>query len=129
VLAKRTPGEACPPHLLWFSHMEGAMGECAVAKALGLYWQAGVNEFQLPDVGRFQVRTTSNNSLGLRLKPKDRDNDFYISVSGSMPRYRLRGFILGAKGKRSKWWGNPDPNRPSCYWVPVSELHPMSELR
>src|SRR5215510_5846982 len=41
----------------WTAHIEGAAGELAVAKALGLYWRPNVGVLDADDVGPYQVRT------------------------------------------------------------------------
>jgi hypothetical protein len=125
----RVPGYHAPADDLWRIHIEGAAGELAVAKALDVYWQAGVNTFQLPDVGKFQVRTACRKGAPLIIRERDVASHTYISVEGTMPRFRLRGFYLGADARRPEWIDRPNPKRPPCWCVPVSELHPMSELR
>jgi len=43
----------------WGEHIEGACGECAAAKFLGVYWDGSVDCFDKSDVGPLHIRTRS----------------------------------------------------------------------
>lgn len=105
----------------WQWHVEGALGECAVAKALGLYWTGNLGNLRATDVGRYQVRTRSRHDYDLILHPEDPDDDVYFLVTGLNGRYRIHGWILGRDGKRDEYWSDPAGGRPA-YFVPQAAL-------
>ncbi len=111
----------------WQHHIEGAMGELAVAKVLDLYWNYGVNVFKGPDVGDLQVRTTHRDTGNLLLHEADSPTARYVLVTGINGHYVVRGWISGWVGKQRKYWGEPQPGRP-CYMVPQSALMPIGKL-
>jgi hypothetical protein len=106
-------------------HIDGAMGEVAVAKALGRYWSAGVNIFKGPDLGeRVQVRTRSRHDYDLLVRPGDKSDHAYIHVTGSAPVLRVWGWVWGHEAKQPEWLrehGGRDP----AYFVPADELRKM----
>ena len=111
----------------WQMHIEGAMGECAVAKALGLYWNGSIGNLSAADVGCIEVRTRSRHSYDLILHDRDNDDAFFILVTGANGRYKLRGYIRGHRGKDRKYWSDPAGGRPA-YFVPQKELCDMDTL-
>ena len=51
----------------WHSHIEGALAELAVAKALNTYWSGSVNTFGAADIGAdIQVRLRNRKRVRLR---------------------------------------------------------------
>jgi hypothetical protein len=113
----------------WSSNIEGAAGEMAVAKLLNIYWQPVVGKLDADDVGPYQVRTNMSRKLDdLCLRPRDREDRFYISVLSFAPEFHVLGFIKGADGKREQWLRDGTPGHPQCYYVPRAELRDLSEL-
>ena len=55
----------------WQIHIEGAMGECAVAKALSCYWSGAIGVLTAGDIGEIQVRTTAHENGRLILHKLD----------------------------------------------------------
>ena len=108
---------------------EGACGELAVAKALGMYWGGTVNTFQSGgDLGNgIEVRTTRFHCLIIR--PKDKDDVPYVLVKGQAPHYEIAGWMLGRDGKQEKYLKTFDPEKPPAYFVPRKDLRPIEELR
>lgn len=111
----------------WGIHIEGALGECALAKALNRYWEGGVNTFKAGDVGALQVRTRSNPEYDLLIRPDDPDRDIFVLVTGEMPCYTIHGWIRGWEAKRPEFL-KPYGNRPAAYFVPKEELKPLAVL-
>jgi hypothetical protein len=105
-------------------HSLGALGELAVALALGRKWDASVNTFKRGgDVGEIQVRTRSEPWHDLIVREDDRNEDTFVLVNGSeAPRWlEVVGWTKGLAAKRDaflKSWGG----REAAYFVPRSAL-------
>lgn len=104
----------------WQLHIEGCLGELAVAKFLGLYW-SGKGELRLPDVGIYDVRTGSKPHHRLILHPEDPDDRQFWLVTGANGHYTIRGWIFGRDGKQAQYWQDPTGQRPA-YFIPHSAL-------
>jgi len=121
-------------HETWKSHIEGAAGEYAVAKFLGMHWDFSVfrgDDFRKkPDVGPYQVRQAERHHYRLTLR-KGADTDKpdvpFILVTGTMPNYRVRGWVYGREAMQDRYWSDPN-NRGYAWWVPVDDLHSMETL-
>lgn len=105
----------------WQLHVEGALGECALAKHLGIFW-CGVGALRAPDVGVVDVRTRSNHSYDLILHDHDPDERVFYLLTGGNGRYVVRGWIRAGEGKRKEFWKDPAGGRPA-YFVPQEALH------
>lgn len=112
----------------WTLHIEGACGEQAVAKHLGMYWSGNLGNLKAADVGSLQVRTRSRHNYDLLLHRTDADESAWVLVTGAAPRFSLRGWCFGREGKDEKFWKDPAGGRPA-FFVPQSVLRPMSELK
>lgn len=106
----------------WGIHIEGAMAEIAVAKALNRYWDAGVNTFKAGDVGNIQVRHTKLAGGRLIVREGDTSEDVFVLVTGTSPAYSVLGWIRGMDAKKEEYWQAP-AGRPGAYFVPQSHLH------
>ena len=114
----------------WGVNVEGAIAECAFAKAFGMYWGQSVDTFKEPDVGnRVQVRQTEKDTHCLIVKEKDNDNHIYVLLIGSRGHYWIVGWILGKDAKQKKWIFDPRKTGVVSYFVPQSELHPIETIR
>lgn len=111
----------------WGVHIEGACGEMAVAKALGIYWDGSVNTFKRPDVASLQVRTRSEDWHDILVRPGDGDDDIFVLVTGRSPSFTIQGWIRGSEAKVSEFLATHG-GRPPAYFVPQKRLRPMSEL-
>jgi len=105
----------------WQLHIEGALGEMAVAKQQGLYW-AGKGAFRGDDAGCIQVRSTTHDKGRLILHREDADHDIFYLVTGICGKYMVRGWIIGHEGKQEKYWTDPDTGRPA-FFVPQEDLN------
>lgn len=115
----------------WSEHIEGFAGELAVAIALGLPRPDVEREaFRTAhDVGGLvDVRTRSKHWYDLPLYEKDPHDRIFILVTGRIPNFRLRGWILARDGKREEFYKKLNNDRPPGWFVPASNLRPMSEL-
>lgn len=119
-LAKnRTPKYGAGRWLDWQLAIDGCLGECALAKYLGIFW-SGKGRFAGLDVGRYQVRT-SQTGPDLLLHPDDQDNHIFWLVVGLNGEYEIRGWIEARIGKDKKYWRDPVGGR-GCYFVPQAVL-------
>jgi hypothetical protein len=124
----RTGGDPDEPSMGWGIHIEGALGEMAVAKALGLYWSASVNTFKTEaDVGIYEVRTRSRDWYDLLIRSDDSDDKIFILVTGSSPDFCLRGWFRAGDAKQDKWLQHHG-GKPPAWFVPQKYLLPISEL-
>jgi hypothetical protein len=113
----------------WSLHVEGACGELAFAKALNVYWAGTVNVYKDADVGaNIQIRTRSKANYDLLIRSDDSDDEVFVLVTGTAPTFRVVGWILGRDAKQG-CWEQTHGNRPPAFFVPQSELRPISELR
>jgi len=117
----------------WEIHIQGACGECVVAKHCKMFWNGSVNTFKLPDLGcKIQVRTRRKHSYDLLVRPREPDNDIYILVTGVIGSYTksltIRGWCWGHEAKANPNWLHDYGNRPAAYFVPADTLHDMEEL-
>lgn len=112
----------------WSIHTEGAAGEMAFAKAVGLYWNGSVNTFKREgDVVGYEVRTRSRHNYELIIRPNDPDDRIYVLVTGRSPDFRVVGWIRGRDGKRPEWLRTYG-NRPAAHFVPHGALKPLEAL-
>ena len=111
----------------WQIHIEGCLGECAVAKYLGLYWAGALGDLRAGDVNDLQVRTRSSHSYDLILHKSDSDVAKFILATGKNGSYILHGWILGSKGKLPQYWNDPAGGRPA-YFFPKEKLNDIDTL-
>lgn len=113
----------------WTEHIEGACGELAVAKVLGIYWDGSVNTFKnLADLrGNVEVRTRSRNDWDLIVRPDDNDFSVYVLVTGMCPDYNVVGWIPGIDAKRQEWLQTHGGRSPA-YFVPQHALASVAKL-
>jgi hypothetical protein len=112
----------------WTHNIEGALGECAFAKATGRFWDFSVNTFQTQgDVGGIEVRTLSQDHYDLLIRPSDNDLRKFVLVVGKGPTFRVVGWAFGAEAKHEKWLLERG-GRVAAYWMPQSELRAIDSL-
>lgn len=118
-LVQGTPG--------WALHIEGACGELAVARHLGVFWDLGMDRFKMPDVGDLHVRTRSRHDYDLIVRKDDPREGIYVLVTGTAPVFHIRGWMAGAEAQ-SPCFLAAHGGREEAYFVPADELYPLSEL-
>jgi hypothetical protein len=112
----------------WTVHIEGAAGEMAVAKALGVFWGGTVNTFKTTaDVGALEVRTRSRHDYELLIRENDADEAVFVLVTGRAPDFNVVGWLKGKEAKQPQWI-RTHGGRPPAYFVPHAALHPIEEL-
>lgn len=113
----------CSPESAWQVHIEGACGEQALAKCLGIYWSGSINTFKHGgDVGCYQVRTRSRHDYELIIRPGDQQDSVFFLVTGLAPNYVVRGWIIGRNGRQDAWW-KTHGGREGAWFVPQASLH------
>lgn len=111
----------------WQCHIEGALGELALAKFFNCY-RAGVGKFRGGDVGRVEVKTRSSPNYDLIVHPQMDDDLIVWLVTGRNGTYSIRGWIMAGEGKQEKWWRDPSGKKRPAYFVPQSSLHSPDEV-
>lgn len=112
----------------WQLHIEGALGEMAVAKCLGRFWSGPINNFKDADIGRhIQVRTRSRHDYDLIVRRDDSDDDLFVLVTGIAPDYCVKGWIRGRDAKQDKWLSAHGGREPA-FFVPQSALTAMERI-
>jgi hypothetical protein len=118
-----------PPPDPWSSDIESSAAELAVAKVLNRHWHIVYRWDHMPaDVGQLQVRHTRYDDGHLIVKVTDADEEVVILVTGSSPRFVLRGWMRVAEAKSHEEWLKPTPGRTLAHFVPQSALHPLDDL-
>lgn len=123
-------GRNDPINLEEGSEISAIRGEMAVAKAFNCYWMGTVGQYGVVDVGgKIEVRTVTQASHKLILHPEDKDQYPFVLVNaGSCPEVELMGWMYGKDGKDEKYWDDPTKTNRPAYFIPRSDLRPMSEL-
>lgn len=125
------------PDDAWTKNIEGAAGELAVAKALGIYWLPVIGNPDADDVGPYQVRTNNSRRFDdTILRPAsetykgDRPDRVFIGVLSFTPDYEIMGWIWGRDGMQERWLrkGSENDTRPAAYFVPRQALNSMETL-
>ncbi len=111
----------------WQKNIEGYLGEMAFAQWRGVY-HAGLGVLRGPDVDGQDVRTRSSHGYDHMLHPEDDDERIFWLLTGINGNYRVRGWIQAKDGKQDRFWKDPTGKNRWAFFVPVSEIHPFSEL-
>lgn len=124
---KRCPAFGAGTTADWQLHIEGALGEMALAKYLNYYW-GGVGVLRNPDVFDNDVRTRSRHHYELILHDHDPDDRRFWLLTGTNGAYVVHGWILGRDGKQKDFWKDPAGGRPA-YFVPQEKLTKPAEAK
>ena len=79
----------------WQSHIIGAFGEYAVAKALGVQWNPTIGQVDQRDVLDYEVRTTEAPTPLLRYRGHNDPRANYILVSSRGNQLLIQGWLPG----------------------------------
>jgi hypothetical protein len=113
-----------PMTSVWGASIEGALGELAFAKWLGIEWEATVDTYKAPDVAVFQVRTIGGDGHSLLVREDDKDSSPFVLMYGRLNKYQVVGWIKGERAKQSQWLQH-HAGRPEAWFVPQHELRPI----
>lgn len=110
-------------------HIDGAGGELAFARALGLPWPATVDVYKaVPDVfPNWEVRTFRR-MRGIKVAPEDPDDALVVWVAGKLPDYQIMGYIRAGGAKtHPEWYQDPGGRGRAIFLVPphrIIEINP-----
>lgn len=107
----------------WQSHIIGAIGELAVAKALDLPWNPTVGQVDQKDVGEYEVRTSELPNPVLRFRNHNDPRSHYILAQLKQNRVLLHGWLPGGT---VKLLGHMEFE--NCWVAPVDTLYSMADL-
>ena len=103
------------------------MAEMAAAKGLGLYW-SGVEGINSPDVGEYEVRSTTKLNGKLIIGEKDKDDQKVMLVTCDPPNFNLVGWMIAGKVKlRNDWIFKSERGR--CWMAPQSALEKVDAAK
>ena len=112
-------------------HIEGALGEVACRRALGVDPRAlSVNTFKTPDIPPdVQVRMRTVGSHALIVRRDDDRTDRFVHVTGQSPRFKVWGWILGGDAMEHPEWVRSYGLREPAWFVEKEDLMPLAELQ
>jgi hypothetical protein len=111
----------------WATDIDGALGEMAVAKHLGVYWEPSVNTFKAADLcGFIQIKSTNHSSGHLIVRDNDARHHLYVLVITAIPHCRLIGSIWGEDARQIGIQRNLDADAP-CWWVSQEQLSDLPD--
>lgn len=111
----------------WQYHINGAMGEMALAKYLNIFWSGTVGVLNLPDVGKLEVRTATSPDHRLIVREPDSDGSLFVFVTGVNGNYSIWGFLAGKDAKKNAFLVAV-AGRPNAYFVPKESLQPIEDI-
>jgi hypothetical protein len=126
---KRSEPYLTPKGDLWGIDIESAGAEAAVAKALGKYWLAVLQNPQDAngDVSGVEVRSTTRPDGRLIVHDRDKDDSVFVLVRGSFPIYDVVGWIYGRDGKKDEYLFCATGRLPA-YYVPEADLLQIDDI-
>ena len=123
----RTPRYGSGSQNDWQLHIEGCLGELALASYLGLFWDANLGMLSRGDVGDLEVRTRSKHYYDLIIHDGDKDTSKYVLVTGVNGSYQIHGWLWGFEGKRKEYWSDPAGDR-AAYFIKKSNLRSLDTI-
>jgi len=114
-----------------WDEVEAAAAEYAVAKYLHRFWPADFAKRRksvdiLPDI---EVRLTKYETGHLLIYDEDNPAYKFVLVTGAIPEFTIRGWLLGEDAMNADYWGRTREDRAACFMVPQDRLRPIAELR
>lgn len=113
------------------NHQRGAAAELAVAKHLGIPWDATVDGYQsVPDLGNYEIRSRTSSRPYLRIKKRDflnKRDRIFISVEriGNL-QFNMDGWIRAEDAMIDDFRVEIDADSKQQEWhVPLSALKPL----
>ena len=114
------------PRCAWGIDIEVAAAELAVAKGLQLHW-SGIAGDSAPDVFGLEVRSALHDSDSLIVPESAKDDCRYVFVTGHIPTFVIRGWIVAKDGKQARFI-RPSKAAGIWFWIPISALYPIEDL-
>ena len=113
---------------VWGNDIESSASEVALAKAREAYWAPSPAPDYAGDVGHWFARSTSLDDGCLILYPDDLDDRPYALLTGTIPTFKIRGWVYGREGKQPRFDAGSRLRVPA-YLVPQGSLRPFAECR
>lgn len=107
----------------WESHVVGAIGEFAVAKALGMDWNPTIGQVDQKDVGDFEVRTTQLPEPVLRYRTHNDASSTYILCSYRGNQVLIQGWLPGHTVRQLGYEAFE-----GCWVAGVDQLYSIADL-
>lgn len=107
----------------WESDIMGAIGEFAVAKALGEQWRPTIGDVRQKDVGDFEVRTTQLPQPVLRFRSHNDPQSKYILCSYKGNQVLIQGWLPGHTVRSLGYEAFEN-----CWVAGVDQLYSMADL-
>jgi len=113
-----------------WNEVESANAELAVATFTHRYWVGDwENKVKTVDVRPdIEVRYTTHGHGNLLLYETDDPSRRYVLVNGSIPQFKLVGWIFGHEGIKSQYLKKLREDRPAFYVIDVKLLRDPKEL-
>jgi len=113
-----------------WNEVESACAEYSVSFKTHRHWLADFSSKKktvdiAPDI---EVRFTKYANGHLLIYDEDLDDCRYVLVTGALPEYSIRGWLLGKDCKLVEYYAPLTPDRPPVFKVPQSALRPIEEL-
>lgn len=107
----------------WTVDIEGAAAELAFCKFRNKYWTGSVGSFKGADVDKdIQVRQTVYDNGSLIVRDDDNQFDYYVLVTGYMPKFKVVGWLRGMDARKDCWREDPGSRKKPCFKVPQAAL-------
>ena len=111
----------------WDVDIDGAAAEMAYCKSRNEYWSASIGTFKDADHGKkTQIRHTSYDNGKLIIRDDDKDDHFFVLVTGLSPNFKIHGWMLGSEGKKEEYLFAPNGKTPA-YFIPQDKLNKFKE--
>lgn len=122
---RRSTHPETPDHLQhWYqTSIVGAIGELAVAKALGLRWDPTIGRIDATDVGNYEVRTTEQPNPVLRIRAHDNAAKTFLLCQYWRDRVLIHGWTLG-----QRVIDLDHMEFENCWSAPADTLYSMADL-
>ena len=122
---RRSTHPETPDHLQnwWQSHIVGAFGEYAVAKAFGVTWDPTIGRVDQRDVGEWEVRTTELPEPKLRYRGHNDPRSTYILCSSRGNQVLIHGWLPGYTVRDLGYMEFDD-----CWVAGVDQLYSCADL-
>lgn len=114
------------PGELWNHHINGACAEYAVCKLLKLPWDGSFDVFDREDIPGTNIDVRYGSP-----KVKEREARVIVGVlpGATHDEFIVIGWVDAVEvRKHPEWRSRPDPNRPFCWFPPVSAWRPIGQL-
>lgn len=114
----------CKRDLGWDFHIEAALAECALAKAINQYWTGMGHTIGLSDVGDKHEARHRTTKSDLCLRPPDNPDHEYWLIYGKFGSYEVMGHMKGSEGKTPQFLQESQKNGGTYtfYFVPPENL-------